>query len=111
MLTDQTRQFFDNPLLDLIWGPRHTESVRTVEGSTILEIEAPGVKRESIEVTVEGVVLSIKGARRGSQVIQKYRLPEDIDTDQLSAKLEDGILTVFLPKRHVGSRSRRVEVT
>ena len=81
--------------------------------SVFLDIEVPGVAKESIEVTVHNGVLRITGERNRPTEDRNYRinervygtfhrtvnLPEDIDTDRIDARLCEGVLQMVLSKR------------
>ncbi|MGA7144018.1 MAG: Hsp20/alpha crystallin family protein [Desulfobacterales bacterium] len=76
--------------------------------------ELPGVKSEDLEIQVTAKGLSIAGERKipveGNNVKYHRRereagkfsrlinLPDDIDVDKVDAKLENGILTMTIPK-------------
>jgi HSP20 family protein len=78
----------------------------------VVEAEMPGVNKEGLEITVEGNELTIVGHRNAEQVngqtlfrerrLADYRrsfeLDPAIDTSKVAAKIEQGILTVTLPK-------------
>ena len=78
----------------------------------VLEAEMPGVGKDGLEVTVEGNELTIVGRRSQETVTgealfcerQRYdfrrvfELDPAIDTGKVSAKMEQGILTLTLPK-------------
>ena len=78
----------------------------------IVEAEMPGVNKEGLEITVEGHELTIVGHRNSEPVngqplfrerrLADYRrsfeLDPAIDTAKVIAKIEQGIVTVTLPK-------------
>jgi HSP20 family protein len=78
----------------------------------VVEAEMPGVNKEGLEITVEGNELTIVGHRNSEQVngqplfrelrLTDYRrsfeLDPAIDTSKIAAKIDQGILTVTLPK-------------
>jgi HSP20 family protein len=88
--------------------------------------ELPGVEKDDIEVTFAGDYLTIKAERKFGEEVKEgefYRhelgfgeltrtvtLPAEVDAEKIHAKLEDGILTVSLPKLRVEKR-RTVKVT
>lgn len=92
----------------------------------IVRGELPGVDKDDIEVTVAGDYLTIKAERKFGEEIKEdefYRhelgfgeltrtvtLPAEVDAEKIHAKLEDGILTVTLPKLRVEKR-RTVKVS
>jgi len=78
----------------------------------VVEAEMPGVNRENLEITVEGNELTIEGhrnaeafpgqalfrERRLSDYRRSFELDPAIDTSKISARIEQGIVTVTLPK-------------
>jgi HSP20 family protein len=83
----------------------------TGEGYT-LRAEMPGVDKNGLEITVENGSLVIVGHRRpiesiGEPVYRElrtndyrsvYQLDPSIDTAKISARIDQGLLTVTLPK-------------
>jgi HSP20 family protein len=90
----------------------------------VLEVELPGVKREDIDVEQIGNELVISGeikeqerkgvvrrkARRVGRFAYRVMLPERVDQEQIQAKLNNGVLTVRVPKSQRAQR-RHVEIT
>jgi HSP20 family protein len=78
----------------------------------VLEAEMPGVNKAGLEITVEGNELTIIGHQNGEQFNgqallrerrhvdyrRTFELDPAIDTAKVSAKIEQGIVTVTLPK-------------
>jgi len=85
--------------------------LESAEGYT-LEIEMPGVSKENIDMWVENNELTILGRRAAASVestlIHRESRPENfrrsfeldpsIDVDKISAKVEQGVVTLTLPK-------------
>lgn len=78
----------------------------------MLEAEMPGVNKDGLEVMLEGNELTIVGHRQSMQPSgqalfcecakadyrRTFSLDPAIDTGRISAKMEQGILTLTLPK-------------
>ena len=78
----------------------------------LLEAEMPGVSKDGLEVTLEGTELAITGhrsaetppgqplfrERRAVDFRRVFELDPAIDTSRISARMEQGILTLTLPK-------------
>lgn len=88
--------------------------------------EVPGVKKEDIQVTVDGAQVSIsaevkneKEVKEGNRVLRNERyfgsvsrsftLGQEIDDSAVSAKYVDGVLELVLPKRTV-AKSKRIAI-
>ena len=77
-----------------------------------LEAEMPGVNKDGLEITLEGNAIAIIGRRageplRGELLLRErsaapyrrvFELDPAIDTNRISAKIEQGLLTLALPK-------------
>jgi len=76
-----------------------------------VEAELPGVRDEDVDITVHNGLLFIRGERKpaeGRKVLYDGRaygrfervltLPEAVRTDDVQARLADGILAITLPK-------------
>jgi HSP20 family protein len=78
----------------------------------VLEAEMPGVNKEGLQITVEGNELTIIGHRNSEPVNgqplfrerrlvdyrRSFELDPAIDTAKVSARIDQGIVTVTLPK-------------
>ena len=71
-----------------------------------VRLEVPGVKKEAVKLDLNNRLLSVsveKKEKRG-EVESSYTLtrsitvPDSVNTENIGAKLEDGILTLSLPK-------------
>lgn len=78
----------------------------------ILEAEMPGVSRAGLDISVEGNTLTIIGRRQPEELKaeivhrestkadyrREFELDPAIDTAKIDAKVEQGVLTIHLPK-------------
>lgn len=78
----------------------------------VLEAEMPGVNKDGLEITLEGNEITIVGHRqlqhlngeplfresRDADYRRVFELDPAIDTGKISAHMEQGVLTLTLPK-------------
>jgi HSP20 family protein len=97
--------------------------VREREDAYEVHAELPGIRKEDIQVTVDGNLVSISAeirqqneTREGERVLRSeryfgkvsrsFQLAQDIDDTQAAARLNDGILELTLPKRAAAVNKR-----
>ncbi|MCR5190493.1 MAG: Hsp20 family protein [Bacteroidales bacterium] len=109
--------FLNNDIMPRANTTAPAVNVREDEKAYTMEVAAPGIKKEFCRVSIndEGnLTIAIENKfehketekkhrylRREfsySNYEQNYELPEDVDKENISAKVEDGILTVTLPR-------------
>jgi len=108
-------------------GPRFVQpycSVFETDDKVLVELEMPGVERDKIEVTVDHDELTVTGWRKAEdlsayEVLLKERRPqaykrsfvlgESIDSSNITATYENGVLKLVLPKAEV-AKPRRIEI-
>lgn len=98
----QPTEVYATPLVDVL----------STEESFVLHAEMAGVDKSGVEITVEDGNLVLVGHRLPSDIAGEpiyvertpvdyrrvYELDPSIDTDKITARVVDGILTVTLPK-------------
>ena len=102
---------FESLFNDLSTVPEtFTPNYEVVKGEDTYRVflEVPGVKKEDIHLNLERGMLSISGEKKRveentetstrlySSFKESFRLPEDIDEENVTAKLEEGILEITL---------------
>lgn len=113
--------FFDTDMMSRMNATAPAVNVKESDKGYVMEIAAPGLKKEYCRVSLDkdgNLNLKIEDKfehkeedkaedkkehylRREfnySNYEQTYVLPEDVDKEKISAKVENGILTVDLPK-------------
>ena len=97
--------------------------IESVPEGYVLHAEMPGVNKEGIEVTVENGDLVLFGRRppleipgelvhresRSNDFRRVYELDPSIDTARITGRIENGVLTVNLPKAE-SVKPRRIEL-
>jgi HSP20 family protein len=94
------------------------------EGDVVIRAELPGVKPEDFSVTVEGRRVTITGERKPEspesvahhrrerpfgKFSRSIQLPEDLDVEQASATLSQGVMTLRVP-RAAAAKARQISV-
>ncbi|MFF2437486.1 Hsp20/alpha crystallin family protein [Streptomyces sp. NPDC058107] len=104
------------------WTP--LADVSESEDAFHIEIELSGVKSKDIDVEANGPELVVTGeikererkgvlrrsTRRVGAFEYRLRLPEELDTHKIKAEMQDGVLSITVPKAEV-AKPRHVEIT
>jgi len=94
----------------------------------VFKADLPGLKKEEVKVqVVDGRTLEISGERKKEEVqkgdtwhrversqgsfLRRFRLPENANADKVKAQVQDGVLTVTIPKvEKPKPQARQIEV-
>jgi HSP20 family protein len=114
--------FRSRPMLAVSFPPLN---VWEDEEHVFAEAELPGMKLEDLEIYVTGCnQLTLKGQRSLPDVqtgtwhrqerpsgafTRMLTLPVDVDADKVEAKLENGVLTIKMPKRE-SAKPKRIAI-
>ena len=77
--------------------------------------EIPGASSDDITLEIKDKLLTLKACsslhRRGMPVVyqRSFYLSDAVDTEKISAKASDGLLTLFLPKAE-SAKAHKIEV-
>ena len=97
--------------------------VEDVAGITLLA-DLPGVKKEGLDIKVDGPTLSLEGTIspdtvpttaagfaevRAARYLRSFTLSNELDTAAIDAQLKDGVLRLRIPKV-AEAQPRRIEV-
>ncbi|MDA1044127.1 MAG: Hsp20/alpha crystallin family protein [Verrucomicrobia bacterium] len=93
--------------------------------SVVVTAELPGLDVADLDLSVVNNQLTIKGERKGEptaqdtvchrneretgKFVRTVRLPFAVENDKVSAKYENGVLTVTMP-RHEATKPKRIEI-
>lgn len=113
------------PLTDEATGAGFTPlaDVEELDDAYVVELELAGVKRDDVDIEIGGRRLTVRGERKEKERVGMLRkrertvgrfhhevvLPGDVDEAAVEAHLDDGVLTVRLPKPE-HARPRRIEI-
>lgn len=108
---------------DSAWSP--AVDIYELESEVVIDVEVPGIDRDSVAVDVEDYRLRIRGERRLPAGVPRDRfhrleraygpfsrafdLPRSVDTEGIRAEYRNGVLSVRLPKRNE-NRAKHVTV-
>ena len=107
-------------------GSAPATNVYETENDFRIELSLPGFTKEDVQLISKDNLLTIKVEKEktedketfkythrefGSYNFEKqYRLPKTVDAETISAKFENGILSVVLPKKEEAKEKEAVEI-
>lgn len=103
--------------------PRMRVDVAEANGSYTVTADLPGVKKDDIQVTIDGAQVTlaaeVKREKEASadervlhtervygKVSRSFTLPQEIDDAKAEAKFKDGVLELSLPKKAAAQRKQ-----
>jgi HSP20 family protein len=85
------------------------------EHKLVLKLEVPGVKQDDLQINVENQILTVQGERkfetdekqenfhrierRYGSFVRTFSLPQTVDTDNVTANYDAGVLSISLAKK------------
>jgi len=91
----------------------------------VLKLEVPGIRREDLNIHVEGRTLTVKGERkfeseekeenfhrierRYGSFVRSFTLPSTVNTEEVAALSTDGVLSITLAKKPE-AKPKQIEV-
>ena len=110
--------FFDTDLVTRLNATAPAVNVKEMAEAYTMEVAVPGLKKEWVRLGVDNegnltVAIENKMEHKGedkhshylrrefsySNYEQTYALPDDVDREKIAANVENGVLTVHLPKQ------------
>ncbi|MBF8294816.1 MAG: Heat shock protein, Hsp20 family [Bacteroidetes bacterium] len=102
-----------------------TMDIAEYQSEYVVIAEMPGVKKEDVKITFEKSLLTVQGQRKSFEIPQdarvllnemrvrdfsrSIRIPVEVDVNDLSAELENGMLRIVLPKAEE-AKPKQIEV-
>lgn len=99
-------------------------NIKEDEKSYGIELALPGLNKEDVKIEVEKDVLMISSEKKEEKNEEKngysrrefgsysfcksFRIPENVNTDKISASFKNGILTMELPKSEEETKVNRI---
>jgi len=87
------------------------------EGYKVL-MSVPGLTKEDIDLNIKDGVITISHEKEEktddqyfmSSFTKSYNLPDDVNVDKISGKVENGVLEIVLPFDKKKIKSRQIEI-
>ena len=89
--------------------------IRETDNAYIFKADLPGVEDEDLEISISGNRLTVSGKREAESqkendrfyayersygsFSRSFTLPEQVESERISASLDNGVLTITVPKR------------
>jgi len=93
------------------------------QGSLVAKVELPGMKKEEVEITLEGNLLTVAGVKEREERLERKNysryerhsgafsrtvaLPFEVVMEKATASLKEGVLEIRAPRAEGGKASRR----
>jgi len=130
-MTDRMQRLLDRTFGG-VWGSRQAleragwspvADIEERDDSYVVQVELPGVKRDDVTIELVGNELAISGEvkeeerqgvvrkrmRRYGRFDYRVALPDHVDADKVEATLDEGLLTVRVPKAEKAQR-RQIDI-
>jgi len=125
VVDDLFRGFFVRPVAydgrSGLEAPRLKVDVSEKNGAYLVTADLPGVKKEDIQVSIDGAELTLsaeikreKEVAQGERVLhaeraygkvsRSFTLPQELDEAKAEARFRDGVLELTLPKKAAAAR-------
>ncbi|MGE0641282.1 MAG: Hsp20/alpha crystallin family protein [Thermoanaerobaculia bacterium] len=124
-----------NQMLNDLWSPSGNEGaqrawmplvdIRETADALTITAELPGLTRDDIQIHLEKQVLTLTGERKLEKQVEgemfhrveraygtfsrTFTLPTGVQTDKVSAKFDNGVLSIVLPKVEE-SKPRKIDI-
>ena len=111
-------------LQSALWAPR--TDIAETDDHYVLRMDMPGLSRDDLMIELRNDTLTVSGERKvnhedkGENIhriersygrfYRAFTLPQASATEKVEARMEDGVLTIEVPKREE-SKPRRIEIS
>jgi len=87
-----------------------------------INVDLPGVTKDDVNLNVENDILTIEAERKFEKEYEdhyqkgygkfqrSFKLPKNINQDELEAAMDHGVLKLLLPKVSAKANSRKIEI-
>lgn len=122
---EQGGQLTTRPEGQATWWP--SVDVKETKDKILVHAELPGLRKEDININVDNGMLQISGERKAEKkeenerwhrversygsFYRSFRLPEEAVADKITARCDNGVLTVEVPKTARPERPQAKRIT
>jgi HSP20 family protein len=130
-LDDFFREFAPGFFVRPLHGDRLPSQIKLdvteADGAFKVQAEIPGVKKDDIQVSIDGDLVSLRAEvqqedskteegkfvhseRYYGAVSRTFQLPAEVDESKAKARYENGVLKLTLPRKEGGRSQRRIAI-
>jgi HSP20 family protein len=115
LFQDTVNRLFSDQTTTRPWAP--SVDIFETDNELVLKADIPGVDQKDIDIQLENGTLSLKGERKFERdeknkgfhrqersygsFVRYFTVPETIDSENVKAGFQAGVLTVTLPKKEI----------
>lgn len=109
------------------FGSMPAANVKETEKAYHVELASPGMKKEDFKIELDEDLLTIRSEKEVQKeekdtrftkrefnytsFVRSFRLPEEVDAENISAHYENGILTLEIPKKELEAKKvRKIDI-
>lgn len=120
-------EFFPSTRNNARLGSVPAANIKESEKYFLVEIAAPGMKKEDFKLELNEELLSIRAERKEqheeskerytkrefnyTSFVRSFRLPEGVDVEKIAAAYNDGILSIEIPKMEIEQKQKVREIS
>jgi HSP20 family protein len=115
LFQDTVNRLFSDQTTTRPWAP--SVDIFETDNELVLKTDIPGVNQKDIDIRLENGTLSLKGERKFEReeknkgfhrlersygsFVRYFTVPETVDSENVKADFNAGVLTVTLPKKEI----------
>src|SRR5215467_5437835 len=115
LFQDSLNRFLSDQSTTRPWAP--SVDIFETDNELVLKADVPGIDQKDIDIRIENGTLSIKGERKFEKeeknkgfhrmersygsFVRYFTLPDTVDSENVKADYQGGVLTLTLPKKEI----------
>ena len=126
LFQDTVNRLFSDQTATRPWAP--SVDIFETDNELVLKADVPGIDQKDIDIRIENGTLTLKGERKFEKdeknkgfhrmersygsFVRCFTMPETVDTENVKADYQGGVLTVTLPKKEIAKpKAIKVQVS